>query len=100
MAEPERRLEVDLPDELVPGVYANAAGVWHTPYEFTVDFLSLLLRDPEAPDVVPCRVVARIKLPPTVIFDLIRALNANMTVYEARFGEIHRIEPNEPEDET
>jgi hypothetical protein len=39
---------------------------------------------------VPCRVVARVKIPPTVVFSLIRAINENMTRYEQAFGEIQR----------
>ncbi len=40
--------------------------------------------------VVPCRVTSRVKVPPTLLFDLIRALNENMTKYEQAFGEIKR----------
>jgi hypothetical protein len=54
--------------------------------------------DPASPAVVPCHVVARVKVPVTVVFDLIRALNENMTKYEERFGEIHR--PGEAHEET
>jgi hypothetical protein len=37
---------------------------------------------------MPCRVVSRVRIPVTLIFDLIRTLNDNMTVYENVFGEI------------
>jgi hypothetical protein len=46
--------------------------------------------NPSSPIRVPCRVVARVKLPVTVVFDLIRAVNENMTRYEQAFGEIQR----------
>jgi hypothetical protein len=41
--------------------------------------------------------VARVKIPTTVIFDVLRALNENMTRYEASFGEIRS--PGEPSGE-
>lgn len=36
---------------------------------------------------------ARVKLPVSVIFDLLKAINANMTKYEAVFGSIPTVEP-------
>jgi hypothetical protein len=67
-------------------------GVWHTGHEFTLDF-SVTLPAHEGEDgrpVLPCQVVARLKIAPTLVFDLMRALNENMTKYEATFGEIRR----------
>ena len=67
-----------------------------TAHEFTLDFYATLLAEREDPDdddsrlVVPCRLVSRIKLPVTLVFDVIRILNATMTSYEDRYGEIHR----------
>jgi hypothetical protein len=82
--------------DLEGGVYANFLSVWHTAHEFTLDFAVTQPpqvqdeADPHSPIVVPCRVVARVKLPVTVVFDLIRAINENMTRYEQAFGEIRR----------
>ncbi len=46
----------------------------------------------EAPEgaaaLIPCRIVARIKVPPTVVFDILRAVNENLGRYEAAFGAI------------
>ncbi len=84
------------------GVYANILSVWHTAYEFTLDFAATQPpqpADPENPDaggVVPSRIVSRVKIPVTVVFDVIRALNENMTQYEEQFGEIQR--PGEDEE--
>jgi Protein of unknown function (DUF3467) len=89
--------------ELEGGVYANFLGVWHTGHEFTLDFASTQppqVEDPEDDQSlvrVPCRVVARVKVPVTVIFDVLRALNENMTRYETSFGEITRPGPPEQE---
>ena len=82
--------------DLEGGMYANFLSVWHTAHEFTLDFAVTQPpqvedeADPTSPIRVPCRVVARVKLPVTVVFDLIRAVNENMTRYEQAFGEIHR----------
>ena len=83
-----------VPPEAEGGVYANALGVWHTGHEFTLDFAvtqpPMAPENPAEPITVPCRVVARVKIPPSVIFDIMRALNQNMTIYENNFGEIQK----------
>jgi hypothetical protein len=90
--------------ELEGGVYSNFLGVWHTAYEFTLDFCSTQPaqpvdpEDPNSPAIVPCRVVARVKIPPTLVFNVLQALNENMTNYEATYGTIKR--PEEREDES
>ena len=94
--------EVEVPQELEAGAYANFLTVWHTPYEFTLDFGVLQLpqaqdaEDPESPVTVPARVVSRLKIPPSLVFRILQALNENMTNYEERFGEIPRPEEQEP----
>lgn len=94
------RFEISAPTELEQGSYANFLSVWHTPHEFTLDFATTMpTQSVETPSgdqetVVPCRVVARVKVPVTVVFDMLRALNENLTKYEERFGEIRR--PGEP----
>ena len=89
-------LRINVPDDVQPGVYANGAMVWHSPYEFTIDFFSTQPSPQDEPGVVPCLVSSRVKIPPTVIFDLLKALNENMTRYEGQFGEIRRVEPLAP----
>jgi len=102
--EPSVRFEMSIAEGDVVGVYSNFLGVWHTAHEFTLDFAATQPpqpADPENPDaggVVPSRIVARVKIPVTVVFDVIRALNDNMTQYEEQFGEIQR--PGEDEDDT
>ena len=100
--EPEQQRQVELRFEVPPeeavARYANFLGVWHTPHEFTLDFAVTQRPQPADPDdaaspsVVACHVVARVKIPVSVVFDVLRALNENMTRYEAAFGEIRRPE--------
>jgi hypothetical protein len=60
-------LRVEVPPEIQTGVYANAASVRHTPFEFTLDFLCIGIEAaarPENPDHRPTApVVARLKVP-------------------------------------
>ena len=79
----------------VTGDYANALAIWHTGHEFTFDFLvnsepPRQARAEDGEDVIqaPHRLVARIRVPPTAVFDIIRTINQNLTLYEQRFGQI------------
>ena len=80
-----------MPDALSGGVYANFLGVWHTAHEFTLDFAVTqpagLAQNPDGATVtrVPCQVVSRVKVPPTVLFDFLRTLNENLTAWEQNF---------------
>ena len=86
----DQQLQVQVPEEVQGGVYANMAAVWHTPYEFTLDFAVLQPPsvDADGHSVVPARVVARVKFPPSQIFQLLQAINSNMTMYEQQYGAI------------
>ena len=105
--EPPTHYELRVPAELEGGVFANFLGVWHTAHEFTLDFAATLpaeaVATPDGPVLkVPCRVTARVKVPPTLVFEMLRALNTNMTGYEQRFGEIRRPDAGDhvpPEDD-
>jgi hypothetical protein len=78
-----QRLEMRVPEKLEAGAYANLLSVWHTHHEFTLDFATTL---PSEGEVQPARVVARIKLPPTVMFAVLRTLNENLTMFEQSYG--------------
>lgn len=78
------RLDEDVP---AGGVYANFAGVWHTEHEFTLDFAVL----PHSPigsdsDSVEGLIVSRVKIPPSVIFAVVRAISENIDKYENQHG--------------
>ena len=82
-----------VPPELAAGRYANLLAIWHTAHEFTLDFSVTMPVEgtgTESASVVPCEVVARVKISPSVVFDVLRALNENMTKYESTYGEIQR----------
>jgi Protein of unknown function (DUF3467) len=93
---PGPEFQILVPPEWEGGAYADFLSVWHSPYEFTLDFCATQhpqAADPDDPDSAPiirCRVVARVKLPVTLAFDVIRALNDNLTRYEEPFGVVAR----------
>lgn len=83
------------PEALAPGSYANGCAVWSTQNEFSLDFLVSLPPEPGVhPDtgaavmLAPQQLVARIKLPPALIFQLMQNLNASMAQYEEEHGPI------------
>lgn len=96
---PERpiELQIEVPAELEGGTYSNVLNVWHTAYEFTLDFGVMQAvgqqEDPAAPLQVPVRVVSRVRIPVTLLFEVLKALNTNMTNYEAAFGPIGEPRP-------
>ena len=94
--EPQVRFEMSISENDVVGVYSNFLGVWHTAHEFTLDFAvtqpAMAGADEQGNSVtrVPCQVVARVRVPPTVLFDFLRTINDNLSTYESNFGSIQR----------
>lgn len=82
---------IHVPPDLEAGTYANFLAAWHTADEFTLDFCVSLPAEPP-PSEREYRLVARLKVPVTVLFDYLRTLNAEMTLYERRYGEIRKPE--------
>ena len=94
-ARPQLAFETHADPALETGSYANALAIWHTPHEFTFDFLvssapAQSAKNDRGQDVIraPHRLVARLRVPPTAVFDIIRTINENLTMYEQRFGAI------------
>lgn len=94
-AQPRIEFESHADPALEPGVYANGLAIWHTAHEFTFDFFVSSqppqeTRGPSGETVIraPHRLVARLRVPPTSVFDIIRTINENLTMYEQKFGQI------------
>jgi hypothetical protein len=92
-AERPTNFAIQVPPELEGGTYANFFRVWHTGYEFTLDFAVAqppipprAPGDPNSPSTVPFGYEG--KDSPALIFDIMRSLNENMAGYEGTFGEI------------
>jgi len=88
MAE-KREVPIKMPDDVLPGVYANQMVVSHTREEFLMDFINLF---------PPSGVVnARVIVSPGHLKRMIRALQDNLSRYEARFGGVVEAEPPRPD---
>jgi hypothetical protein len=89
-------LDFQISPELEGGVYANALTSWHSPHDFTLDFAAMQRpepfdpADPESEVSIVCRIVVRVRVPLTMMFDFIREMNHSLTGYEQEHGEIRR----------
>ncbi|MGH3665052.1 MAG: DUF3467 domain-containing protein [Egibacteraceae bacterium] len=84
-----QQIQISIEDERKHGTYANFLVVSHSAHEFTLDFCQVL---PGGDDGrVQADVVSRVKVAPTMVGKVIRALNTNMTAYEDKFGMVKEI---------
>ena len=93
--QPRIEFESHADPTLEAGSYANGLAIWHTLHEFTFDFFVSSQPPVEARtetgEVViraPHRLVARVRIPPTSVFDIIRTISQNLALYEQKFGPI------------
>jgi hypothetical protein len=80
---------INVPPDQVAGAYANVVGVWHSPHEFAIDFC---VNQPysSGPQTLAAQVVSRVRIPTTIVFDLLRALSENLGEYESEYGPIRQ----------
>jgi Protein of unknown function (DUF3467) len=93
--QPRVEFEPHADASLEAGCYANGLAIWHTLHEFTFDFFVSSqppseARTPDGEVVIraPHRLVARVRIPPTSVFDIIRTISQNLALYEQKFGPI------------
>lgn len=79
-----QQINIQVDDAIKHGVYANFLVVSHSPHEFTLDFCQVMPGGESGR--VQADVVSRVKVAPTMIGKIIRALNTNMTTYEDKHG--------------
>ena len=99
MSDQPKNLQVAVPPDQVPGQYANFVGVWHTAHDFAIDFCVIQPFTGAGPDTLAAQVVTRVRIPPTLVFELLRAINENLGQFEATFGEIKSPELEEPDED-
>lgn len=91
-------IAVTVPEKQEVGVFADFAGIWHTPNTFVLDFLSLTspaIQQQVAPGgepVLPARVAARVRIPAEQVFQIIVALQQQADQWLEETG---RSEPPE-----
>lgn len=94
-AEPsETRLALNLPPEHEAGVYASFAQIWHDNDGFIVDFAVPTMPPSQQHDehgqafiLAPAKVVSRIRMPASQAWEFMRALNAQLTMWEREHGQ-------------
>jgi hypothetical protein len=89
----ENRFEVTIAPELEGGVYASFANLWHGPDVFTIDFAALAappvrVEDEDGPSYnqIQTRIVARVRIPPGQVFELMKALEMQLSAWESETG--------------
>lgn len=90
----EHRVEISVPPENEVGEYASFVSVWRTRDCFVLDFATEVqppevLQDATAdtPYVhVPARVVSRVRIPPGQVWEVMKALEQNLSAYERETG--------------
>ena len=78
----QNQLNIELPEEIAEGIYANLAIISHSHSEFVVDFIRMM------PNVPKAKVKARVILTPQHAKRLMRALSENIKKFESQFGNI------------
>ena len=89
---PEHRMEIVMPEGNIPGVHADLVGVWHTRDSFVLDFSAIV----EPPRMEPApvgnviveraQVVARVRIPPSQVFEIMKALEQQLSLWERETG--------------
>ena len=82
----QNQINIELPEEIADGEYANLAIITHSNQEFVVDFVRL------APGVPKAKVKSRIILTPQHAKRLMMALAENVRKFEQAHGEIKKFE--------
>jgi len=82
------QLNIELPEEIAEGIYANLAIISHSHSEFVVDFIRMM------PNIPKAKVKARVILTPQHAKRLMRALADNIKKFEGQFGVIDETDQN------
>jgi hypothetical protein len=91
--EVEQRFEIVTPDDQIAGVHADLVGVWHTPESFVFDFsvvsqpASVRVEGGRRVVTQPAQVVSRVRMPPGQIFEVMRALEQQLSSWERENGQ-------------
>lgn len=82
----ENQLNIELSEEIAEGIYSNLAILTHSHSEFVIDFIKVMPGAPKA------KVKSRILLTPQHAKRLLRALEDNISKFEAIHGHIKDTE--------
>lgn len=85
----QQNYNVTAPEDLA-GVFADFVMVWQTPETFVLDFAAVTAPadfsgQPGAPEI-SAQVVSRVRIPPSQVFEIMKALEHQLSMWEARTG--------------
>ncbi|MDR3360624.1 MAG: DUF3467 domain-containing protein [Bifidobacteriaceae bacterium] len=85
---PEQRIQIKLAPDMEAGVYADFVRAWHTNDAFVLDFASLTEppRHESGTVVLNASVASRVRIPPAQVFELMKALEQQLTAWEKEHG--------------
>ena len=83
------QINIELSEEVAEGIYSNLAMITHSNAEFSVDFIKMM------PGIPKAKVKSRIVLTPQHAKRLLRALQDNISKFEAVHGKIHESKQGE-----
>lgn len=88
--QPIHQIEMNIDPEMITGRFADIAGVSHNEFGFTLDFgvMDQTKVDENGNSITPAYIVARLKVPTGVVFQIARAIADNVSRYEDNFGPI------------
>ena len=85
----QNQINIELSEEVADGIYSNLAMITHSNAEFIVDFINMM------PGVPKAKVKSRIILTPQHAKRLLKALQDNISKFEAMHGEIKDADPGD-----
>ncbi|MDR0416195.1 MAG: DUF3467 domain-containing protein [Propionibacteriaceae bacterium] len=82
----EQRIQIALPPKHVAGVFADFVRAWHTKDSFVLDFAAFtepVIREEDTGDFVHnAAIVSRVRIPPSQVFELMKALEQQLSSWE------------------
>ena len=79
-----QQAQLHIPDDKIEGTYADFVSVWHSKDVFVLDFA--VLAQPTTPAELKSRVVSRVRIPPSQVFEIMKALEQQLTRWEQERG--------------
>ena len=84
MSTPEQpqpqQAQIHIPEDRLEGSYADFVSVWHSKDVFVLDFA--VLSQPITPQQLTSRVVSRVRIPPSQVFEIMKALEQQLSAWE------------------
>lgn len=84
----QQNYNITQPEDL-GGVFSDFVAVWQTTETFVLDFAAITA-PPDAPSDgeqnISAQVVSRVRIPPGQVFEIMKALEHQLTLWESRHG--------------